>query len=76
MAKKKPKPDCGCLEKANEAVKEKGYAFQTRVMFHRDSSTLRVAGPLLLLEKLDSKSRKPLPSAFCAYCPFCGKKKQ
>lgn len=32
-------------------------------------------GPFVLLEKINSDKRKPLPKLFCAFCPFCGKKK-
>jgi len=43
--------------------------------FAKDSAQGGVESPIVKLRWIDAKRKNPTPPMFCAYCPFCGRKK-
>lgn len=73
MVKKKME-NCNCVEKANEALKEQNTFIESKLMMNFETGDTSLSPPMIVVGKLDSKKKEPLPVLFCSYCPFCGKK--
>lgn len=71
---KKAPRTCNCLKKVDEALKDRNAALERHPMMNFSTSKMTMSPPSVKLRKLDSKKRESLPSLFCTYCPFCGKK--
>lgn len=71
--KKRPKKGCGCLKKAQKELAKKNLSLVTGFGIDHEQRRTFTTGPFLAVEKIE-KSRDPLPTMFCTYCPFCGKK--
>ena len=76
MSRKTKQPDsCKCLEQVQEQLKESNaQVTQSLMMADWSKGTIRMSGPQLMLNKIDSKKRGRLPYILCAFCPFCGTK--
>ena len=76
MAKRKSR-GCKCLSAAQDGLAEHGCQFSTGLAVNFTAGRGEIVGPILQVEWIDKPQRgKRLPSVLCAYCPFCGKKKQ
>lgn len=63
---------CKCIPAVNKTLAKSNARLKTS--FRINFSTGKSSEILVLpLEKIE-KSRKPLPSLVCTFCPFCGKK--
>jgi len=64
---------CECIEKFNQALKDKNGRIGTALQMsdNRGSAIVRV---LVATEKIDRKQRKPVPLVAASFCPFCGEK--
>jgi hypothetical protein len=66
---------CGCRGKVDEklAYKNAKIASGFTASFE-DGPTrgMRLAPPMILLEKADKNKRGSLPALLASYCPFCG----
>ncbi len=75
---KKPTP-CKCVEQANEQLAEHGVRLASRIKitFSESVGELTSHSPIIATEWIDKPKRgKRLPPVLCAYCPFCGQKKE
>jgi hypothetical protein len=78
MAKSKGKRKaCDCLKRVNDAMDEKGgYRLSTALRMNFQTGQASIDGPFLMVHWSGGPKRgKKLPTVACAYCPFCGKKK-
>ena len=67
--------ECKCREQVNKQLSEKfGAGLTCKTVVNFKTGKMRPSPPLLMVDNDDPKSRKPLPTIMCAYCPFCGKK--
>ena len=69
---------CDCVSQLNKQLEPQGLELDDRLLmsFGEDSADGKLASPLIMLRWKDKKPRgKNLPVMFCAYCPFCGKKR-
>lgn len=75
-ASKKP-VKCDCVSNANAQLAPQGLELDDRIVmsFAKDSAQGGVESPIVKLRWIDAKKKKPTPPMFCAYCPFCGRKK-
>lgn len=66
---------CKCAANVNEQLKQLNARIPSQMRLDMKRKTLS-ASPVfqIVLEKIDSSIRKPLPTMFCTYCPVCGKK--
>lgn len=74
--KKKPKKyeaPCECVVKVNKQLVERNAVLVIKSIVNMDTGDIRPSSPVIAVEKYDPKGRKPLPTIFCRYCPFCGK---
>lgn len=62
-----------CIEEVNKALEERNAALCSRTKINFKTGKISTIGPILQVEKLDPKIRKPLPTLLCNFCPFCGK---
>lgn len=75
-ASKKP-VKCDCVSRANAQLAPQGLELDDRMVmsFFESSADGRVESPIVKLRWIDNKRKKSTPPMFCAYCPFCGRKK-
>lgn len=66
---------CKCADLVNEELKKANARIPTK-MFLDMENRMATSRPVfqLVLEKIDGKIKKPLPTVHCTYCPVCGKK--
>ena len=63
---------CDCMKQVNERLAAHNGRLATGFQITADMSIkMRL---LLATEKLDKTKRKPVPSVWASYCPFCGTK--
>jgi hypothetical protein len=74
--KRKPRRSgCSCLVSIQKSIKEQGYQVAQELIMNFDTGKASMSQPSIRLEKTSgNKSRKPIPTFFCVYCPFCGKR--
>ena len=77
MAKKKAKELCNCVAKVNAQLEESGLELDDCFVFDTSggSTNFDVTAPVIQLRWIEPK-KKSTPPMFCAYCPFCGKRKE
>lgn len=75
-AKKMPKR-CDCAKRVNEQLAPQGLELDDRIVmsFGDGTADAAIESPLVRLRWMNKKRKKPTPPIFCAYCPFCGRKK-
>ena len=69
---------CDCVSQLNKQLEPQGLELDDRLLmsFGKDSADGKLESPLIMLRWIGKKPRgKSLPTMFCAYCPFCGKKR-
>ena len=69
---------CGlCGKQANARLAPEGLEIDDRMVmsFGEGTASGGVEAPLVRLRWTNDKRKKPTPPMFCAYCPFCGRKK-
>lgn len=71
---KKPTKSRKCLEQVNEQLKPDGFVLECRFQVNFSTGAAGISNPLIMVKKLDAKSRKSVPTLICSHCPFCGKK--
>jgi len=69
----KAKP-CKCVEQVNKQLAPLNAKVTQSLLLNLAAKRGEMSAPLIELHKIDSLQRKPLPTLFAAYCPFCGKK--
>ena len=76
-AAKKPAKRCDCAKQVNEQLAPQGLELDDRMImsFGDESADAAIESPLVRLRWVNDKRKKPTPPMFCAYCPFCGRKK-
>jgi hypothetical protein len=76
-ASKKPAKPCDCVAKANARLAPEGLEIDDRMVmsFGEGTASGGIESPLVRLRWTNDKRKKPTPPMFCAYCPFCGRKK-
>lgn len=65
---------CKCLSKVQEQLVERNAAVTVETLINFKTGKMRPSNPSVRLHKLDNRKRSRLPTMFCSYCPFCGKK--
>lgn len=65
---------CQCVELANECLEESNACLVLSQLINVKTGKTSTGPPQLMLEKIDTKKRKRLPTLFCTYCPICGTK--
>src|SRR4051812_11462747 len=73
---KRPKATrgCKCASKADKALASSNARLAREFLITFGNAKITLSQPSLRLMKLDTKKRAALPTLFCTYCPFCGKK--
>ena len=74
-AKAKAKP-CKCVEQINGQLNPQGLELDSRIVLNFAKGTGSSESPLIAVVWQNGKKRKKPPTVFCAYCPFCGQKKE
>lgn len=76
-AAKKAVKRCDCTKQINERLAPQGLELDDRMVmsFGEGTASGGVEAPLVRLRWTNEKRKKPTPPMFCAYCPFCGRKK-
>lgn len=62
---------CDCIKEINEQLKPHNARIAAGVSLK--DNTMQ-ANYYVMLEKIDTAKRKPLPYMVMSYCPFCGEK--
>lgn len=62
---------CGCVKKVDEQLRKSGLRVIQAIMISPDMGELSSA-IVIATERLDPRSRKPVPKLTAAFCPFCG----
>lgn len=70
------KTQCNCIESVNEQLDQlRGAVVHRELLMNFKTGKSRMSPPLLVVRKSDSKNKsKRLPTVFCTFCPFCGRK--
>jgi len=72
--KKKPATRCNCVEQVNEQLKPMNAKITQNLRMNFATREASMSSPSIVLHKIDSKLKKPLPTVLVAFCPFCGTK--
>jgi hypothetical protein len=64
---------CECVKKVDEQLRKNGLRVAQAILISPDMSQLSSA-VIIATERLDPRSRKPVPKLTAAFCPFCGTK--
>jgi chromosome segregation ATPase len=67
------KQNCKCADLAKEPLAEKGMELVRHLMGNAILGNFRLSPPTIAVTKVDGWKGK-IPTLYCTYCPFCGKK--
>ncbi len=73
MPKKKPAAGCKCADAVDKRLESMGGALTRNLQINFDTGKSGLSPPILVVERVGN-GRKPLPTVYCTYCPFCGVK--
>jgi hypothetical protein len=74
MAKSKPDKPCKCIEQVNKQLEQSNARISQGLQINFKTGASGLSSPFVVVEKVDGKIRKRLPSVVCSFCPFCGSK--
>ena len=76
MAKKKAKKKtgCNCIKQLNKELEKKNAYLRRELLVNFKTGKGTMSSVVIETCKDDTKKRKPKPTVFAVYCPFCGVK--
>lgn len=66
--------ECKCIKQVNDELRLSNAQVAQGLRIDFANGRASMAPPQVVLEKIDAKSRKKLPTMLCSFCPFCGSK--
>ncbi len=65
---------CKCVDQVNEQLAASNVKIGQGLQINFKTGQSSMSPPQIVLEKINAKVRKRMPTVLCSFCPFCGKK--